>query len=152
MTEWYRVEERHYAAPPDEWGDRQGIGRVEVVVLSYEVEKETPKGVWLRRQYGTTGWTDTEKHFVLRDARKRLACPTVEEAYESFFARKTRQIRILNAQAAKAERALREGKASLARRNRDAAQKISALFDRADAGEAVPLGEWLRPMTGGTGG
>jgi hypothetical protein len=47
-----------------------------------------------------------EKKFVLKDARKRFACPTPEEAMESFIARKKRQRGILKAQLVHVEEAI----------------------------------------------
>jgi hypothetical protein len=64
--------------------------RVHVYVQEYEVRKRTPKGVWL--EYA--GF----RRFVRDDARKKYACPTLEEAKESFLARKKRQIKILKRQ------------------------------------------------------
>lgn len=61
----------------------------EIYERKFEVLKETPKGVWIK------DWD--RKRFVLRGARKRYACPTREEAYQSFYARKARQVRILKA-------------------------------------------------------
>lgn len=73
-----------------------------VVMLArheYPVISETACGVWL----DVLG----RKRFVRTDARKRFACPTEDEAMESFRARKRRQIRILRHQLAAAEAALR---------------------------------------------
>lgn len=73
--------------------DREEYGstlpRLEAMWL--EVTKTTPKGVWLGDR------------FVLRDVRKRFACPTLHEALESFVARKDRQIRILSNQLSSAQ-------------------------------------------------
>lgn len=94
-TTWFRLEERRYAPPLDEFDNPCGEGRLEVVLIEYQVQKETPKGVRL-----------TGNRFVKRDARKRFACPTKEEAKESFEARKARQIRLLKSQICQAEHAL----------------------------------------------
>lgn len=66
---------------------------------TFEVLKYTQRGVWLDYYGGG-------KKFVLNEARKRFACPTKEEALESFRARKKRQIKILKAQLHSACRAL----------------------------------------------
>ena len=76
---WYRAD-----------ATRMSWGPPRVSVLGYKVVRRTPKGVWLD-YYGT-------EKFVLRDAHKRWACPTKEEAMESFWARKRRQVKILRAQ------------------------------------------------------
>ena len=54
------------------------------------VIRETPKGVWLD-DYGV-------ERFVLKNARKRWAYPTIELARESFLIRKRKQIGWLRAQ------------------------------------------------------
>lgn len=101
---WYRYDDIRYAAPLDEYENPRGPGRVAVELRSYQVQRVTPKGVWLSRYYG-------DPRFVRLSARKRFAYPTPEEALESFMARKKRQLSILHAQAAKVERALAAGKA-----------------------------------------
>lgn len=85
---WYRLDIVRYAGPVDEWGDVSGPGRTDIRKYEYPVIKNTPKGVWLA-VYG-------DAKFVLRDARKRYACPTIEEALKSFIARKKKQIAILS--------------------------------------------------------
>lgn len=97
---WYRYQETHYAPPYDyEWGDWRGEGSTEIHLHEFTVVKHTPKGVWLTAGYG-------DRRFVLKDAYKRFACPTKEEAFESFLARKKREIKIYKARIASAERAL----------------------------------------------
>lgn len=80
--------------------DHRMIDRGPFIVLErYPVIRETPKGVWLALGFG-------DRRFVLRTARKRWACPTEDEALESFKARKRRQCRILRAQLKHAATAL----------------------------------------------
>ena len=98
QTFWYRFEEVGYATGLDEWGEPCGPSDVEVHLRKFLVLRETPKGVWLDAWRGP--------RFVLRDARKRYACPTKEEARVSFIARKKAQIRIYNARIHTAELAL----------------------------------------------
>ncbi len=95
MTEyWYRLEEQRYAAPFNEYDEPVGEGRLVVHVRKLKVLRYTPKGAWLiGLQYG-----ELNPRFVLRDGKKRFACPTVEEATASFLKRKERHARILNAQ------------------------------------------------------
>ena len=90
---WYRVVDGRYAAMLDEFERPIGGGGSYVSVRTYPVVRETPRGVWLESagDYG-------QDRFVLRDARKRFACPTLNEALESFRARKERQLKILTAQ------------------------------------------------------
>ena len=97
-TEWFRVTDGKWAAPLDEWERPIGDGESYVHLHSFRVTKETPCGVWLDSFGG--------RRFVLRDARKRFACPTKEEAIESFRARKTKQLRILQKRIRHVERCL----------------------------------------------
>jgi len=91
---WYRYEEVRYAPPVDASGEySSGPGTLEVRLNEYPVIKLTPKGVWL-----DVGFCGSHKRFVLKDARKRWACPTKDEALTSFIARKERQARILKHQ------------------------------------------------------
>lgn len=107
MPVWYRYEDVHYAAPADEFGDSLGHGSCEVRLREFEVLRTTPKGVWLSMALGEFRIiSEPLERFVLRDARRRFACPTKEEAMESYKARKRAQIRIYKARAARAERAL----------------------------------------------
>jgi hypothetical protein len=101
MTEyWFRYESRRYAAPVDEFDNPIGCGRIEIRVFRYPIVKVTRKGAWL--DVGLS-----KNRFVLRDGNKRFACPTRQEALQSFVARKLRQISILRAQLSGAEDALR---------------------------------------------
>lgn len=68
---WYRYE------------DSKGWGS-QVWLRQFRVIRKTPRGVWLD-DYGL-------ERFVLNDARKRFAYPTVELAWESFLIRKQKQI------------------------------------------------------------
>lgn len=92
MTVWYRYEARHYAPPIDEFDNVCGEGSRELVLVEFPVLRETRCGVRL-----------TDGKFILKQARKRFACPTKEEAMESFKRRKIVQISILKAQLRSAE-------------------------------------------------
>lgn len=97
---WYRVEDVRFSVA-DEFGDH-AYTYVRVQVSEYLVIRHTAKGVWLE-----DGWHPPRgRRFVLRDARKRFACPTREEAFDSFRARKERQAKILRAQLKHVEDAL----------------------------------------------
>lgn len=100
---WYRYEDVRYAAAVDEYGYARGPGRTEVRLLELQVSKVTPKGVWL----ALGGWGTPR--FVLREARKQYASPTIDAALTAFIARKRRQCRILRARLANAEEALQMG-------------------------------------------
>ena len=75
---------------------------VELVLYSFLVQKETPKGVWL------SVWS--QKKFVLTSAKRKYAYPTKELALASFIIRKKRQLGYLNASLTQAEEALRQAK------------------------------------------
>ena len=107
MTEyWYRYEDWRTAAPLDEWERPIGGGGIKISLRKYEVLHYTPKGVKLDMGTGF-------ERFVLRDARKRFACPTIEEAKESFMSQKNRQLRILEAQAANIRRVITKAEEEL---------------------------------------
>lgn len=86
-----------------------GPSYVRVHCSAFPVLKHTAKGVWLS-VYG-------ERRFVLRSARKRFACPTIDEARVSFIARKTRQAGIFEKRANDAHRAIEIAKAQALRPN-----------------------------------
>jgi hypothetical protein len=96
VEHWYRFEDFR-EADWDPWAEfeQPTTSHAALRLLRYEVMKTTPKGVWLAQRYG--GWTTYPQRFVLREANKRWACPTIEEAAESWKARKAAQSRILNA-------------------------------------------------------
>ena len=90
--QWYRYE------------DYRSEIRPYIRLRTFPVVKTTPKGVWL--SLGFAG-----RKFVLADARKRFACPTEEEAMQSFIARKRTQKRILEGQLKHVSQALAMGEA-----------------------------------------
>jgi hypothetical protein len=106
MTDvWYRVEAQLVSAGVDEFDNPLGPSQVRICVRKYPVVKTTPKGVWLD-VYG-------DKRFVRREARKRFACPTEQEAHLSFIARAERRCRILEAQTATTRRGIALAKRAL---------------------------------------
>ncbi len=70
-----------------------------LILTSFPVLKKTPCGVQID-VYGC-------RRFVNLGSLKRYACPTKEEALQSFYVRKRRQIKILKANLVKAETALK---------------------------------------------
>lgn len=96
---WYRYEDKTYAPfYVDYYGIECNAEPIlKVRLITYEVLRTTPKGVWL---------CDWRKRFVLRGSHKRFACPTIEEAKESFIARKQKQIVIHQAVVRRAKKAL----------------------------------------------
>jgi hypothetical protein len=81
---WYRYEDHMCAGSPDQF-DNYGPSTVHVTLRKFKVLKHTKTGVQLDIYYG-------ERRFTKRNAFRRWACPTIDEALESFIARKERQI------------------------------------------------------------
>lgn len=107
MTQWYRLEDtrRSYYDPETEtsYGSY-----TEFMLRAFDVVRETPKGVWLHaypRHRAPRTINGVPAVFVLRDATKRWACPTIEEAVASWQARKAKQLSIYRARAAAVEQA-----------------------------------------------
>jgi hypothetical protein len=105
-TRWYRVDGVMYAAPLGEFGNPiPGGSRADVVVQHFYVIRYTPKGVWLDSSVRLAD-ADTPPpkqpfkmahpyaRFQAYSSNKKFACPTLEEAYESFFRRKEREVSI----------------------------------------------------------
>jgi hypothetical protein len=101
---WYRYEEVRYAPSLNEYDEPCGSSRTELQMRHFFVKKHTPKGVWLA--YSPDG---APFRFVLKDSRKRFACPTKKEALESYLARKRAQIRIYEARLSGYRKALQLG-------------------------------------------
>ena len=100
---WYSIHDVQYAPPLDEFDNPVGTGRIDYTIRQFEVVRVTPKGVWLK----PTPFGYDDPRFVLMGKGKRLAHPTLEQAVESFKARKTRQVSILSHQIRRVEVALR---------------------------------------------
>ena len=98
---WYRFQEIQYAAPLDEYERPVGRGDMKLYLHKIPVVRHTPRGVRLQDSSYPDG-----TRFVRREATKRYACPTIEEAKASFRARKLRQKAIHLARADQAQRAI----------------------------------------------
>ena len=72
--------------------------------------KETPCGYWIGGDYSYMG---EGVRWVSKTSRKRYAYPTREEAWESYRARKERQVIILQAKLKKAKACLQKANESL---------------------------------------
>lgn len=86
----YRLHDFRYASPLNEYDELIGNGRASYRIDRFRVSKVTPQGYWAM-VHGHPRW-------IKMTATKRFACPTIEEAVESFLARKRRQRTILNSQ------------------------------------------------------
>jgi hypothetical protein len=87
----WRCEAQRYSVVIDPDADRYGVTPPRLEMCWWQVNRRTPQGAWIGGK------------FVLLTATKRWACPTEEEALESFIARKRKQIRILSTQLRRAE-------------------------------------------------
>jgi hypothetical protein len=87
----WRCEAKRYSYVIDADADRYGTTDPQLEMRWWAVERYTPKGAWVCGQ------------FVLLTGRKRWACPTEQEALESFIARKRKHIRILSSQLSRAQ-------------------------------------------------
>lgn len=105
---WYRYEDVQYAGPVDEFDRLLGPGPLRIMLRTFPVTRHTPSGVWLSN--ASSRYAYRPERFVLRDAKKRFACPTKKEALESFIARKKRQAGIHRARMQRAELALNAAK------------------------------------------
>jgi hypothetical protein len=94
----------------DEFDNNLGT-TMEVYLHEYRITKETPKGCWVEQFLN-------KPRFVLNDSRKRFACRTVEEARDSFKARKAAYVRILNSRIRVAEQMTRDVDRHFERRQR----------------------------------
>jgi hypothetical protein len=94
----YRYVDRLYSCfSDDEY--YHGEALVRIVIEEYPVVRRTDQGAWIRKDHATDS-------FVLLTARKKFACNTKQEAYNSFLARKKRQIGILTGRLRRAKEAL----------------------------------------------
>lgn len=97
---WYRFVDREVSTIVD--AERELYGsELEVSLQAYLVLQYTPQGVWLHSHgFDNRRWCKLKAH-------KRFACPTVEEAFESFKARKEKQIRIYTQKVSRSKQAIR---------------------------------------------
>jgi hypothetical protein len=101
----YRFEDQRYSIA-NEYGDHEYTSH-EVKVHVYPLLKRTDCGIWINEAASSTyprlpqdySWQADRpaRRFVNLQARKKFALPTITEAYESYLARKERQISIYNA-------------------------------------------------------
>lgn len=116
---WHRYKDQPYSHVID--ADRELYGStLQLDLVTFEVFKITPKGVWLARAWDInrsgdqpTLYEHAAKHFVRLNAKRRYAHPTKVEALKSFIARKKSQAAILQRQLDRVDKAERLGKAEL---------------------------------------
>lgn len=96
---WYRAEIRSYSVA-DEWGDHSHSYQ-ELSWREYQVEKYTPRGVWVR-SYHLYG----ERAFIRGVGKKQLALPTKELALRDLRVRCKRHVAGCEARLGKAQEGL----------------------------------------------
>ncbi len=108
----YRFEDRAYSVA-DEYGEHAYTSR-RVELLVYPLIKRTNCGIWIWLDYSLypnrplvynpeKNYHTCFKRFVNLQANKRYALPTIEEALDSYIARKNREVAIYQARAKAAE-------------------------------------------------
>ena len=112
---FYRYEEVSYASM-DHDGEYYSpiIPDVRVVLKTYNLHKETPKGYWIGHVYYAPEYLRGNSRWVSKTGRKRFAYPTKEEAMTNFIKRTERRVKILKAQLLRAEIRLRNAKGMVA--------------------------------------
>lgn len=101
----YRYDEIRCSLGVDQFDNPYPGYKLELFLSEYDVVKRTPKGVWIGTEC-LSGQKPRLEKFILLTAYKKWGCLTKEEALESFKARKKKQIKMLNAQLAQAQKAL----------------------------------------------
>lgn len=97
----YRFMDQSYSALVDPYESDDYYSYTVVELKAYLIKHETPYGmvIWLN---AGAGFVKAETRFVNLDATKTFALPTIEDAIESYVARKDRQARLYEARATKA--------------------------------------------------
>lgn len=105
-TSYFRYEEvLRGTGYTDQSGEYVSTGSyVELQLREFKVLKETPCGVRIDDYMRSS---QPHGRFISRDWNKQWASPTVEEARQSFIARKRRQARILEARLRQAQEAMK---------------------------------------------
>lgn len=96
--QFYRYEAIEYGDMLNDDKSKMLIPSVKLVLQTYKLTKETPKGYWIN--YGFTYGEHLRIHsrWVSKTARKRFAYPTKQEALDNYIARTNRRISILKGQ------------------------------------------------------
>ena len=105
----YRVEDKRYSTVIDADSDHYG-SELCVNVLEFDVIKTTPCGLIISTGFGS-------KRFINLNAKKQYAHLLLSDAYEAFFARKQKQLKILTNQLHDVEQAIQKAKFMQGERN-----------------------------------
>ena len=99
--QFYRYEAVVYASMSSDDGD-YGYSSAfrnlpKLVLHTYNLHKETPKGYWIGYGYYAPDMLRGNSRWVSKTAKKRYAYPTKEEALNNYIKRTEKRIRILKA-------------------------------------------------------
>lgn len=96
--------------------DFLGNVNIKIVLTTFDMIRETPKGYWID--------DNIREKWVSKTAKKRYAYPSKEEAMKSFLARKKRQSITLKTQVKVAKASLKEGREMLGKGLFDQPKKL----------------------------
>ena len=100
--QFYRYEAIVYASMSNDDGDyeysKQFRNPPKMVLHTYNLHKETPKGYWIGWGHCAPDTLRSNSRWVSKTAKKRYAYSTKEEALTNYIKRTERRIRILSAQ------------------------------------------------------
>lgn len=110
-NKFYRYEAVQYASLGMD-GDYQSprIPNPKVVLRTYNLVRETPKGYWIGYGYPFGDYLMGKPIWVSKTARKRFAYPTKEEALNNFIKRNEKRIKIMEYQLFSCKLAIKEAK------------------------------------------
>jgi len=100
--EFYRYDLMQFASMHDDYeygGNKTSIPNPSLVLHTYNLQAETPKGYWIGYGHPNNGYNRGDSRWVSKTAKKRYAYPTKEEALHNFIKRTERRIKILEYQA-----------------------------------------------------
>lgn len=100
---FYRYEMVRHASK-DYFGEYSGDYTISVVLNTYVLFKETPKGYWIG--FGNLNGLHGDKKWVSKTSVKRYAYPTKEKAMNNFILRSEKRVKILQTQVSDVKSAL----------------------------------------------
>lgn len=113
IMEFYRYEAIVYATMSNDDGDygysELFRSRPKMVLHTYNLHKETPKGYWIGYGHPDNGY-QSHSRWVSKTAKKRYAYPTKEEALTNYIKRTERRVKILKTQLSDTEYGLAAAK------------------------------------------
>lgn len=94
---FYRYEIRTYVPISDDYRVSSLFSDTKLVLMEFNLHKETPKGYWIGYGNLTEGYRSSST-WVSKTSKKRYAYPTKEEALNNFVKRMMRRKQILERQ------------------------------------------------------